>query len=52
MLGIQEEILFMRPDEARQLRISEPAVRKLSATLFWNEQRAQWRRLCPLTATS
>jgi site-specific DNA recombinase len=48
---IQEEILFMRPEEARQLRISEPAIRKLTATLFWNEQRAQWRRLRPHTAT-
>jgi hypothetical protein len=46
---IQEEILFLRPEEARQLRISEPAVRKLSATLLWEKQREQWRRLRPQT---
>ena len=46
---IQEEILFLRPEEARQLRISEPAVRKLSATLMWDKQREQWRRLRPQT---
>jgi hypothetical protein len=44
---IQEEILFLRHEEARQLRISEPAVRKLSATLMWDKQREQWRRLRP-----
>jgi Recombinase len=44
---IQEEILFLRAEEARQLRISEPAVRKLSATLLWEKQREQWRRLRP-----
>jgi hypothetical protein len=42
---IQEEILFLSPDEAEQLRISEPLVRKLSAMLEWGEQRAHWRRL-------
>jgi DNA invertase Pin-like site-specific DNA recombinase len=47
---IQEEILFLRPEEARQLRISEPSVRKLSATLLWEKQREQWRRLRPQTA--
>jgi hypothetical protein len=47
---IQEEILFLRPEEARRLRISEPAVRKLSATLLWNKQREQWRRLRPQPA--
>jgi hypothetical protein len=46
---IQEEILFLRPEEARQLRISEPSVRKLSATLMWDQQREQWRRLRPQT---
>jgi DNA invertase Pin-like site-specific DNA recombinase len=45
---IQEEILFLRPEEAKQLRISEPAVRKLSAILDWREQRAYWRRLRPV----
>jgi len=44
---IQEEILFLRAEEARQLRISEPSVRKLSATLMWDQQREQWRRLRP-----
>jgi DNA invertase Pin-like site-specific DNA recombinase len=44
---IQEEILFLRHEESRQLRISEPAVRKLSATLMWDKQREQWRRLRP-----
>ena len=42
---IQEEILFLRPEEAERLRISELSVRKLSAILEWEEQRAQWRRL-------
>ena len=46
---IQEEILFLRPEEAQQLRISEPSVRKLSATLMWDQQREQWRRLRPQT---
>jgi len=46
---IQEEILFLRAEEARQLRISEPSVRKLSATLMWDQQREQWRRLRPQT---
>jgi DNA invertase Pin-like site-specific DNA recombinase len=47
---IQEEILFLRPEEARRLRISEPAVRKLSATLMWAKQREQWRRWRPQTS--
>lgn len=42
---IQEEILFLPVAEARQLRISEPSLRKLTATLLWNQQREQWRTL-------
>src|SRR6266487_4623273 len=42
---IQEEILFLRSEEAERLRISEVSVRKLSATLLWNQQREQWRSL-------
>ena len=42
---IQEEILFLRAEEAERLRISEVSVRKLSATLLWNQQREQWRGL-------
>lgn len=42
---IQEEILFLPAAEARQLRISEPSLRKLTATLLWNQQRAQWKNL-------
>ena len=42
---IQEEILFLGPTEAKQLRISEPLLRKLTATLRWNQQREQWRNL-------
>jgi DNA invertase Pin-like site-specific DNA recombinase len=42
---IQEEILFLRSEEAERLRISELSVRKLSAILEWGEQRAHWRRL-------
>jgi hypothetical protein len=42
---IQEEILFLRPEEARQFRISELSVRKLTATLLWSQQREQWRNL-------
>ena len=42
---IQEEILFLRPTEAKQLRISEPSIRKLTGTLLWNQQREQWRNL-------
>ena len=42
---IQEEILFLRPEEAERLRISELSVRKLSAILEWGEQRARWTRL-------
>jgi hypothetical protein len=44
---IQEEILFLRPEEAERLRISELSVRKLSVILEWGEQRAHWRRLRP-----
>ena len=42
---IQEEILFLRPEEAERRRISELSVRKLSAIVEWEEQRAHWRRL-------
>jgi Recombinase len=42
---IQEEILFLGPTEAKQLRIAEPLLRKLTATLLWNQQREQWRNL-------
>jgi hypothetical protein len=42
---IQEEILFLRPKEAKQYRISEPSLRKLTATLLWNKQREYWRNL-------
>ena len=42
---IQEEILFLRVEDAERCRISEPSVRKLSAMLDWEEQRAHWRRL-------
>jgi len=42
---IQEEILFLRSEEAERLRICELSVRKLSAILDWGEQRAHWRRL-------
>jgi len=45
---IQEEILFLRPEEAERLRISEVSVRKLSATLLWNQQREQWRSCATL----
>ena len=41
---IQEEILFLSVEDAERLRISEPSVRKLSAMLDWEEQRAHWRR--------
>ena len=41
----QEEILFLPTAEARQLRISEPSLRKLTATLLWNQQREQWKNL-------
>lgn len=46
---IQEEILFLRPEEAKQFRISEPSVRRLTATLLWSQQRAQWGNLRPPT---
>src|SRR5712692_7839758 len=42
---IQEEILFLLAAAARQLRLSEPSLRKLTATLLWNQQREQWREL-------
>jgi len=42
---IQEEILFLRPEEALRLRISEPSLRKLTATLLWTKQREEWRGL-------
>jgi acyl-CoA thioesterase FadM len=42
---IQEEILFLPAAEARQLRISEPSLRRLTATLLWNQQREQWTNL-------
>jgi DNA invertase Pin-like site-specific DNA recombinase len=42
---IQEEILFLPAAEARQLRISEPSLRKLTAALLWNQQREQWKTL-------
>ena len=42
---IQEEILFLRPIEGKQLEISEPLIRKLTGTLLWNQQREQWRNL-------
>jgi hypothetical protein len=42
---IQEEILFLPAAEARQLRISEPSLRRLTATLLWNQQREQWKNL-------
>jgi len=42
---IQEEILFLRSKEAERLGISEPVLRKLTATLLWTKQREQWRSL-------
>ncbi len=42
---IQEEILFLPAAESRQLRISEPSLRRLTATLLWNQQREQWKNL-------
>jgi DNA invertase Pin-like site-specific DNA recombinase len=42
---IQEEILFLRPEEAERCGISEPSMRKLTATLLWSQQREQWRNL-------
>src|SRR5438270_5011133 len=42
---IQEEILFLRPTEGKQLEISEPLIRKLTGTLLWSQQREQWRNL-------
>ena len=42
---IQEEILFLRLEEAERWRICEQSLRKLSATLHWNQQREQWRNL-------
>ena len=43
---IQEEILFLPAAAARLLRISEPSLRRLTATLLWNQQREQWKNLC------
>jgi DNA invertase Pin-like site-specific DNA recombinase len=42
---IQEEILFLPAAEARHLRISEPSLRKLTATLLWKQQREHWKNL-------
>jgi site-specific DNA recombinase len=42
---IQEEILFLPAAEAQQLRISEPSLRKLTATLLWKQQREHWKNL-------
>ena len=42
---IQEEILFLGVEEAEQFRISEPSLRKLTATLVWKQQREQWKNL-------
>jgi hypothetical protein len=42
---IQEEILFLRPEEAQKFRVSEPSLRKLTAILLWSQQREQWRNL-------
>ena len=42
---IQEELLFLRREEAERLRISELSIRKMSAILEWGEQRAYWKRL-------
>jgi hypothetical protein len=42
---IQEQILFLGVEEAAQFRISEPSLRKLTATLLWNQQREQWKNL-------
>ena len=41
---IQEEILFLQPEEAKQLRITEPSLRKLSGVLDWEQQRTLWKR--------
>ena len=42
---IQEEILFLPAAGASRLRISEPSLRRLTATLLWNQQREQWKNL-------
>jgi len=42
---VQEEILFLKVQDAERLRISEPSLRKLTATLLWKQQREQWRNL-------
>ncbi len=42
---IQEETLFLPAAETEQFRISEPTLRKVTATLLWNQQREQWRSL-------
>jgi DNA invertase Pin-like site-specific DNA recombinase len=42
---IQEQILFLDVKQAEQFRISEPSLRKLTATLLWSQQREQWKNL-------
>ena len=42
---IQEQILFLRQEDAERLRISELSLRKLSTILEWGEQRVYWKRL-------
>ena len=42
---IQEEILFLGRHDAEHFRISEPSLRKMTATLLWNQQREQWKAL-------
>ena len=42
---IQEEILFIQAEDAEQSQISESAVRKITSTLLWNQQREQWRKM-------
>ena len=45
---IQEEILFLRPAEAEQYKISESRLRKLTSMLSWDEQRQRWRGMFDL----
>jgi hypothetical protein len=40
-----DQILFLPAAEAQRLRISEPSLRKLTATLLWNQQREHWKNL-------
>jgi DNA invertase Pin-like site-specific DNA recombinase len=42
---IQEQILFLGVKQAEQFRISEPSLRRLTATLLWSQQRELWRNL-------